>query len=392
MSSKLYTSIAYRKLNCNGERICGDNFLSRRYSQGRRTIAVLSDGMGHGVKANILSTFTSTMLLNFIAANNDIRTTAMMILRMLPVCNIRKISYSTFSVVDVDNVTGEVSIAEHDTPEAILLRGGMPVELEWEKGEVHREEGGRPLMLRTTNFKAREGDRLILTSDGVVQSGQRTQLYKFGWGEEQLRQFVSYMVSVNDGMRSEDIASQVVSKANINDGGRPSDDISCAALHFRAPRRMMLVSCPPALPEDNGRLVEIAQRFRGPKVVCGHPVAQILAAGTGLRLERAEKTIDPLDAPQFRLPGFDLVTEGVMVPNRVLDLLEHEDVGIGGVAERVCRMLIHHDEIEFVIGTRRNVDSETPFTDAFELRRNILRRIMSLLETKYGKQVSVTYL
>lgn len=393
MSNRLFTDIAFRKLNYSGERICGDSFLSRTYSNGRRTIAVHSDGMGHGVKANILSTFTSSMLLNFTASDNDIKSTAAMILRMLPVCSIRKISYSTFSVVDINNVTGEVSIAEHDTPTAILLRDGLPDDLEWENFEVDRGPGERPLRLRTAGFTAKAGDRLILTSDGVVQSGQRTQLYKFGWGEAQLRQFVSYMVSVNEGISSADIASQVVSKSNINDGNQPSDDMSCAAIHFRAPKRMLLVSCPPMLKEDNAALVADVASFGGTKVICGHPVAQIIAAGMGLRLEKTHAQADPLDAAQFRLPSFDLVTEGVMVPARVLDILEHhpEEAATNGVADKLFRMLIRHDEIEFAIGTKKSPDSDKKFIDEFELRRNVLRRIIKLLQHKFNKHITVKY-
>lgn len=394
MNPDIFIDTAHRSLNHYGERICGDGFMLRKLAFGKRTVAVLSDGMGHGVRANILSTFTSTMLLNFIATQEDITETAEMILKMLPVNPSNNVSYSTFTITDIDHRTGNVNIIQHDNPPAILLRNGIPAELGWKESRIVRDGMKIPVILRTTSFRAEENDRIIMVSDGVTQSGQNSGIYKFGWGEEALKQFSSFLVSVNPGITSADIASQIVSKANINDGKKPADDTSCAVLSIRTPRRMMLVSCPPSLSEDNPKLVRQVREFEGVKTVCGHPVAQILANGMGLKLEKKESGNDPLDAPVYHLAGFELVTEGMIVPNRVLDLLEHriDDIRQNDVAGRLTRMLLRHDVIEFVIGLRRSADPEGNLPDEFVLRRNILRQIASLLETKWGKQVNSTFI
>ncbi len=391
MNDRLYLDIACRQANCYGERICGDNYLCRHIAMGRRTLVVLSDGMGHGVKANILSTLTSTMLLEFISMHRDIAQIADTILRMLPICRIRKISYATFTIADIDNTTGEVSVAQHDNPAALLIRDGHAVPLQWEKREITRKEG-RPLSLSTCRFTATKGDRLIMVSDGITQSGQRTGRYKFGWGEPSLEQFLCYLSTMNSGISSADLASQVISKADINDAGRPSDDMSCAAVLFRAPRRLMLVSCPPSLTEENERLITAVRKHEGERVVCGYPVARILSEGLNLPMERDESASNPLQKPVYRIPGFDLITEGLVVPGRVLDLLEHsagESIG-RDVPARLCRHLLRSDEIEMAIGMRRNLDVDATQADEFELRRNVLYRIAKLLETKFGKRVSIT--
>lgn len=394
MNPDIFIDTAYRSLNHHGEHICGDGFILRKLSYGSRTVAVLSDGMGHGVRANILSTFTSTMLMNFISAYSDITEMTNMILRMLPVSSVNNVSYSTFTIADINHRTGEVIIIQHDNPPAILLRDGAHLQLEWEESVTVREGMKVPVKLRTARFISKENDRIIMVSDGVTQSGQKTGLYKFGWGEEALTQFASFLVSVNPGITSSDIASQVVSRANINDDKNPADDTSCAVLSFRTPKRMMLISCPPSLSEDNPKLLEKVSGFEGVKVVCGHPVATILAKGMGLKLEHKDNGNDPLDAPAYHLNGFELVTEGMIVPNRVLDLLEYEtgEIRSNDVAGRLTKMLLRHDVIEFVIGLRRNADSAGNLPDEFVLRRNILRQIASLLETKWGKQVNKTYI
>lgn len=390
----IFIDSAYRSINFYGERICGDGFMLRKLSYGRRTVAVLSDGMGHGVRANILSTFTSTMLLNFISTYGDITEMTEMILRMLPVSSVHHVSYSTFTIADIDHHTGNTVIIQHDNPPAVLLRDGAPVQLKWKESQTVKKGMKVPVKLRTAEFRARENDRIIMVSDGVTQSGQKRGIYKFGWGEDAFRHFVSSLVGGHPGITSADIASQVISHANLNDGKKPSDDASCAVLSFRTPKRMMLISCPPSLQDDHPRLLEKVTGFNGSKVICGHPVAEVLAGGMGLILEDTGMDNDLLEAPAYRLHGFEFVTEGMIIPNRILDLLEHEtkEIRANDVAGRITKLLLQHDIIEFVIGTRRNTDPEGRMPDEFVLRRNILRQIMSLLETKWGKQVDRTFI
>ena len=209
MDKKLVIDSAFRSLNFNGERICGDSFLIRTSPSGRRTIAVLSDGMGHGIKANILSTFPATMLLNFITSHDDIDSIADIILRMLPVNPKYDVSYSTFTLADIDNHTGEISIVQYDNPPVILLRGGIPSELNWEEKQSVRENG-KPLCMRTARFMAKENDRLVMVRDGVTLSGKRNESYKFGWSHFERQQFNSYIASVNNGISWADLADQEV--------------------------------------------------------------------------------------------------------------------------------------------------------------------------------------
>lgn len=401
MQNNLFIDVACSQLNCAAERICGDSFLFRRIAGGRRTIVVLSDGMGHGVKANILSTLTSTMLLNFISSHQNIEHIAEMILKTLPVCSTRKISYSTFTMMDIDNITGDVTVVEHDNPSTLIMRGATPLTLEWERGETTRESGPA-LVVRTARFRAQADDRFVIVSDGVTQSGQRENRYKFGWGEGSLSQFVGYTLSFNRHVSSRDLALQVLSKASQNDSAIPADDMSCVAIHVRAARRLLLVSCPPSNKEDNVQLVKYITDFDGEKVVCGYPVAEIIATEMNLSVEKESYSSDPQLPPMWKINGFNLVTEGIVTLNRVLDNLEHvqsaemlsgtTDGGRRPVSERLCRMLLSSDEITFVVGTKRNIDATMYLPDELELRRNILRRIASLLESKFSRQVTVRYL
>ena len=110
----------------------GDYFVSKRYPDEARLIAVLSDGLGSGIKANILSCMTATMLLRFIENGQiPIRKAAEIIMNSLPVCKVRHISYSTFSAIDCDDY-GSAKIVEEGNPEFIWIRNNEVMQPEYD--------------------------------------------------------------------------------------------------------------------------------------------------------------------------------------------------------------------------------------------------------------------
>ncbi|HCC30407.1 MAG TPA: stage II sporulation protein E, partial [Marinilabiliales bacterium] len=131
MNQPFYIEVNCQQKNHEDERICGDVFLSERVKEENRIVTVLSDGMGHGVKANILATLTATMALNFTREHKDFNTIAEIIMNTLPVCSVRKISYSTFTIVDIE-MDGKVSILEYDNPPATIYRDNRNFDPEWQ--------------------------------------------------------------------------------------------------------------------------------------------------------------------------------------------------------------------------------------------------------------------
>ena len=115
MDNRFYIEVNAELKFHHESRICGDVFLSRRINEENRIIAVLSDGMGHGVKANMLATLTATMALNFTLEHKEVNRIAEIIMNTLPVCSERKMSYSTFTIIDIE-FDGKVRILEYDNP------------------------------------------------------------------------------------------------------------------------------------------------------------------------------------------------------------------------------------------------------------------------------------
>ena len=117
-----FFEVGMYNVNKNGKFCCGDTFMSRKLQDENRLVCVLSDGLGSGVRANILSTMTASMALNFCLRNEPVVRTANIIKNTLPIDSSRNISYSTFTIADVDALTGKGKIVEYDNPPFLLIR------------------------------------------------------------------------------------------------------------------------------------------------------------------------------------------------------------------------------------------------------------------------------
>ena len=147
----------------HGQLISGDVFLTEKVKEGDRIVSVLTDGLGSGVKASVLATMTATMALKFAVSPMDIRRSAEIIMDTLPICSVRKISYSTFTVVDMAR-RGQTRIIEHGNPSFLLIRPGGEARVE--KTEV-RPERWRDRVISYTSFGVQREDRIVFFSEGI---------------------------------------------------------------------------------------------------------------------------------------------------------------------------------------------------------------------------------
>ncbi len=389
----LFVETACRQASCANRAPCGDSFLQRQFPAQGHTVLVLSDGMGHGVKAHLLSMLTAAIFQGMAGAPQSIEETARMVMRTLPVCSVRRISYSTFTLVDIDHRSERVRLIEYDNPQAFVFREGMPMEVEREAHPYAGSQTGRRQVFYTSSFTMRCGDRLVLTTDGVTQSGLGSDRYPFGWGREAVADFLGGLLRREPEMAPGVWAQRVLDRAVELDGSRPKDDITCVAVQVREPRRAMLCSCPPSLTADIARLADRIRGFEGRKIVCGHLLAQQVAGYWGRELRQRLTSTDPELPPEWEIEGLDLVTEGLLTLSKVLDILEHyaERPRGRGPAYHICELLLASDRIELVVGMRRS-NTAAADTETLILRRKVLGAIAQTLERGFAKQVVTTYL
>ena len=370
------------------ENICGDFFLSKRYPEEGRLIAVLSDGLGSGIKANILSSITATMLLNFIAAGKDSLKAAETVMNSLPICKVRKISYSTFSTIDCSD-DGRAQIVEEGNPKFLWIRDEKIIETE-------------PVVLSSKVFEDRElniykiqlkpDDRIIFCSDGVTQAGLGSDNLRLGWRRNGLIEFVLDRLRVKN-ISSRQLAQEIVTEA-IKKEDYAKDDISAAVIHFRNPRKLLVFTGPPYYSDRDNEYANLFDSFEGKKVICGGTTANLVARELNRKIESNYKQ-NYGDLPSCSvMDGADLITEGILTLTRAVEYLENNNGNFPqDSAGKLVNILLNSDCIDFMVGSKLNqahYDPEMPVE--LEIRKTVIKRLVRILQENYVKKVSLKFI
>lgn len=393
-----FVEVDHAQVRKHGQAADGDMFLSRKTDDGR-IISVLSDGLGSGIKAGVLATLTATMAARFVADDIPIRRAASIIMSTLPVCKTRKISYATFSIVDIEP-SGAVRIIEYDNPPYLLVRGGRVVDFPKSDIVVERssESGDSPrtAVMRYSEFTAEPGDRIVFYSDGVSQAGMGTRAWPLGWGNASVRTFALAQLSEAPGLSARELAHCVVTEALGLDAFSAKDDISCGVIYFRKPRRLLVMTGPSVDRARDREMAETFRRFEGRRIIAGGTTATIVSRELGLPLDLRMRDYDRSVPPIAEMEGVDLVTEGIITLGKVAEYLEHPeslDGARANAASRIVELLLDSDLIDFTVGTKINEAHQDPSMPLeLEIRRNIVKRIAGLLDERYLKKTSIRFI
>ena len=374
----------------NGQNTFGDCFMSKRYPAEGRVIAVLSDGLGSGIKANILANMTATMITKFIAEGRDIMKATEVIMNTLPVCQVRKISYATFSVVDC-NDNGEVKIVEEGNPDFLHIRNGKIVENE---AKIITSKKFTNRHMHLYKIKLEPEDRLLFCSDGVTQAGMGSPEYKLGWRREGLIEFVLHEIERDKTVSSTHLAHNVVGAAEMKEPGhKAKDDISCSVLYFRKPRKMLLFTGPPYYSERDAEYAKIFDDFDGKKAISGGTTANLLARELGRTVVTERFSGGSLPACS-KMEGVDLVTEGILTLTKAVEYLNDDCKNMpDDAAGKLVNMFLDSDCIDFMVGTKLNqahYDPDLPVELA--IRKNVVKQLEKILSERYIKKVHVQYI
>ncbi len=372
----LFVEIAYAQIAKWGEELCGDSVSYEKRNDS--TVIAWSDGLGSGVKASILSTLTSRIIVSMLRKNSPLEEVVETLAETLPVCRVRKIAYSTFSVVQI-LPDGETYIAEFDNPPLFWIRNGRVMYLDRRKREI----GKRTIF--EANIRLQRHDWIVGVTDGVVHAGIGG-LWNLGWRWEKIASFLES--TVNEHIDALTLARRIIETTQKLYQGRPGDDATCVVAKIRLPRRLILWAGPP---EDPSQDEEIARRFLsfpGKKVVCGGTTGNILARflGKEIRVDLGSLTEDI--PPVGILEGVDLMTEGVLTLATVLrklrqgvnkDDVRHKNDG----ASRLLEFLFEADEITLIGGRAINPAHQNPkLSGELSLKARILEEIAEELRKR----------
>ena len=304
----LYTDYGYVSLNHVGEKLCGDNVSIRKLSENDYVI-VLADGLGSGIKANILSTLTSIMMSKMVSSDIDIEQCVQTIIATLPVCKDRGVAYSTFSLISVkDNHL--ITIYNYDNPSPFIVREGKAFLPDYTITEIHGKR------IEKAEFEAYVGDSFFMMSDGVINAGAG-EILNYGWT---LPEVMKYMAeTVREQSCAKVLATTLTDRCNALYNGRPGDDVTAACVRIRERNQLSLMVGPSTNPEDDDLMVSLFLSKKGKHVVSGGTTASVVARYLKKDIttipNETESDIPPISA----IEGIDLVTEGMITLNRVLE-------------------------------------------------------------------------
>lgn len=394
MKSSLFVEMESFQYTKTGQAACGDDIQIKALPHENRYLAVLSDGLGSGVKANILANMTSTMALRFLQSNMDTLQSVETIMDTLPVCEVRKISYATFSMVDL-RLGGITRVVEMGNPQYIQLRGTMEIPPMKHTTIVSKHWPNRKV--ECYDLKMEPGDRLIVASDGVTQSGLGDGThFKFGWLRDGELTHAQKKIADNPHISSSSLSRSIAAQAYMISKFTCKDDISCLVIYVRTPRVMRLLTGPPYHKEHDKEYALMADMGEEHTIVSGGTSANILERIIGKKTEinlHDLKAGDELP-PAGRIPGVALVTEGILTLTRVCTALEkgEDPNALPLPARKIIERMMAHDRIEFIVGTKVNEAHQDPsLPQDLELRRGVVRRIANALNQKFRKETEISF-
>lgn len=389
-----FVDIDYSRKIKESEKICGDVFLLSKDENSGRIGCILSDGLGSGVKAHVLARLTATMGVRFLLGNMDAEEGAHIIMDTLPVCSERKISYATFTMVDIPK-NGEIEIIEYDNPPCLFIRDGKAFPLTREKIPLNRKKGFKEEALFHSKVKPELGDRLIFYSDGVAQAGMGTHDFPFGWTANAANPFILGIIEKNPEISSRELCEKVTARARQIDHAQPKDDITCGSLYFRKPRNLLVVTGPPNDPDQDDYYIAKVRDFSGRKILSGGTTATIIGRGLEKKVRVDMSSWDAEIPPAANMEGIDLITEGMITLTRVAKLLKHPellDQSPQHAAWKMVNLILDSDKIDFLVGTRINEAHQDPnMPQEIGIRRTLMKRIVEILEKQYAKETHLEF-
>lgn len=385
----MFCDVFYRSINKSKEELCGDSVEVIRGDD--HTIVVLADGLGSGVKANILSTMTAKIISTLLKESFSIEEAVSTMLKTLPVCKVRNLAYSTFSLVRIDK-TGQAYILEFDNPGAIYIRDKKLADIEFTRRII---EG---YSVKEAFVELLPGDELYLFSDGVVHAGIGASL-SLGWQHENVALYIEKLQKDSEKSIFEKVLS-ILTTCNKFYNSKPGDDSSIVGIEAKTTKQGVIMIGPPIDKSRDCEVVNLLMQKDALKAVCGGTAANIVARETNAKIKPRLDFPDPSVPPIAEIEGIDLVTEGVVTLSKTLEMMKEITAGNpfspefsrkkDGASRLVKFMLKDCTHMKFLVGMTLN-----PAHKEFEFHNSMMKhRIVDELVgqvKRLGKRVNIQY-
>ena len=383
--------ICWKSFNKNHEELCGDKVEILKTEDSN--IIILADGMGSGVKANILATLTSKILGTMFREGAEIDACVETIARTLPICKEREVAYATFSILQIFQ-DGEAYLVEYDNPKCVFIRNKEIINYPYQERVI---EGKK---IREYRFHVELNDCFVLMSDGAIWAGEEeTMNYNWEWDD-----MAAYTLKcTNETLSAARLAAMLSQVCYDLYGQKPGDDTTVVVTRVIRRQVVNIFTGPPSRKEDDERVVHDFMKQEGRKVICGGTSANVASRVLKREIVTLVKHADPKIPPMATMEGLDLVTEGVLTIGSALDLLhryENDDfdeaffdaLDAENGAAKLAKLLIEEcTDLNLFVGRALNPahqNSNLPFD--LSVRMNLVEQLKDCAE-RMGKHVTVKY-
>ena len=384
--------VAWKSLNKHQEELCGDKVEVLKTDDS--DIVILADGMGSGVKANILATLTSKILGTMLHEGAALESCVETVARTLPICKVRKVAYATFSILQIFH-SGEAYLVEFDNPSCVFIRDGKLINYPYETREI---EGKK---IHEYRFTVKKNDCFVLMSDGVIYAGAGAILDLEGWTWDAMAEYT--LKCTKQTLSASRLAVMLSQACSELYEEKPGDDTTVAVARVIERRIVNIFTGPPAKKEDDERLMHDFMHTEGKKVVAGGTSANIAARVLRKEIVTKADTSSPDVPPMASIDGIDLVTEGVITLGKSLKLLKKyvrdefdteffDELDADNGASRLAKLLIEEcTELNLFVGTAVNAaHKETALNFDLSMRQNLIEQLVRTAE-EMGKTVKAAY-
>ncbi len=379
----------WSSMNKQGEQLCGDHLKVVQYDEG--TVIVLADGLGSGVKASILSTLTANIIATMVSAGMKLDECITTVIQTLPVCSVRDIAYSTFTVLHIQG-SQRLDIIQYDNPSVIMFRDGKYHDIPFENKTIAGKQ------IQTSSLRLQEQDTFVFFSDGAIHAGLGSTL-NFGWTRDDIVKYLEPLCQ--SGFTAKTLTTILLDKCNRLYGGKPGDDTTVCTVRLRHREPMNIAFGPPQDRNDCSKMMSLFFSKKGKHIISGGTTSNIAAEHLNKTIYAELMSDDPDIPPIAQLEGADLVTEGVITMNRVLEyardyVKDNESFASWSCkndgASKIARLLFEEaTDINFYVGKAINPAHQNPnLPITFNIKMQIVEELSLLLE-EMGKRIKVSY-
>ncbi|MGJ3249236.1 MAG: SpoIIE family protein phosphatase [Elainellaceae cyanobacterium] len=382
-----FLDIHETSLNKKGEELCGDKVKYRKTD--KKAIIVLSDGLGSGVKANILATLTTEILITMLDADVPLEEVLKTVIATLPVCQVRKIAYSTFTIIQVNRETDQFTVIDFDNPLPLFFRNGKRMSLKTRTENIL----GRRIAIADGTLE--RGDFLGAISDGVLYAGMGVTL-NFGWGWDNVADYIETVLKKRS-HTARSLVRSVIQKTQSLYQGEIGDDATIVGIYVRKRNSLIIFTGPPLDSEKDEFYIEKVLNFRGRKAICGGTTGNIVANYLDETVEIDLSTLRKDLPPIGSLSYIDLVTEGILTISKATEYIKNCNADISRLqfdyngAYLLAKEILQADSTLFLVGQRINEFYQNPLLPKnISIRRNLIEELVQFLSSRH-KEVSIEY-